>query len=634
MCGLYGELEFVGEGPAINSRASLDDIVGYLHHRGPDARGARELSGRGWRSRLAHTRLKIIDLSERAAQPMASANGRHWLVFNGEIYNHRALRSELTRSGSSFRSDSDTEVLLAALAAWGERAIPMLDGMFAFALLDTESGSILAARDAFGVKPLYYSEFESGIALASEVRCLVKSRVVPFEIDEVAVASYLAFGSVYGPGTIIKGVKELLPGHVLRFGPKGLHAERWYRPPKALGHKTIGKEEAAREVNSLLKGAVARQLSSDVPVGVFLSAGMDSSALVALATETHGHAISALTVAFDGPQKEFCEDLRAREFADACGVRHQVIRLDETQIAESLENVIEAMDQPSVDGANSWTVSRGVKNAGITVALSGLGGDEVFGGYSHLRSAHELGWLHSFLRFAHPLAAAGGVLAGEVAGGSIRGRKTVATLRHASRPGGRYAVRRALFLPEDSRNLVDGSIARTWGEHGLEGFLTGVLLEPSPAAQEDTLLELQNYLPYTLLRDTDVMSMAHALEVRVPFLDRGLVDFVLSLPLHLRFARGLQKPLLAAAVPSIAITSVAPKQGFTLPFVGWLRGGLREQTGSRLSALPFASKWLKTEGVLQLWNRFSTGDPRLWTRVWAVYVLDRWLQCASRWTQP
>lgn len=217
------------------------------------------------------------------------------------------------------------------------------------------------------------------------------------------------------------------------------------------------------------------------------------------------------------------------------------------------------------------------------------------------------------------------------AGKGIRGRKAVATLRHASHPGGRYAVRRSLFLPEDAEELVDASIALMWRERGLEGFLSGAGGECLPAAQEDTCLEFQNYLPYTLLRDTDVMSMAHALEVRVPFLDRRLVDFVLSLPLELRFARGKQKPLLAAAVPAIALGGVAPKQGFTLPFVGWLRGGMHDQVDSRLSSLAFASRWLEKGPVLKMWSQFATGDPRIWTRVWAAYVLDTWLQGASRW---
>ena len=295
-------------------------------------------------------------------------------------------------------------------------------------------------------------------------------------------------------------------------------------------------------------------------------------------------------------------------------------------ILGSLDDVIANMDQPTMDGVNTWAVSQAVKAHGITVALSGLGGDEVFGGYAHLRAGYEHRRAFSLMKNAGVLSSWCGAVLGALSSKSLSARKLAALMTHARRPGGLYAVRRALFLPEDSMDLVTDEVGRHWVANGLEGMLRGHLEPGLPPAQESTLLEFQNYLPFTLLRDTDVMSMAHALEVRVPFLDVALVDFVLSLPLEYRFAQGRQKPLLAAAVPEIAAAGVTPKQGFTLPFEKWLRGPLRGDVEARLGVLNFAGTWVNPNAATGIFQRFLAGEKRLWTRVWAIYVLDRWLE--------
>jgi asparagine synthase (glutamine-hydrolysing) len=331
-------------------------------------------------------------------------------------------------------------------------------------------------------------------------------------------------------------------------------------------------------------------------------------------------------VAFDKRHSEFSEEEQAIDFAATQGVRHEVVRLEEAWILGSLDDVIAHMDQPTMDGVNTWAVSQAVKAHGITVALSGLGGDEVFGGYAHLRGGYEHRKAISVMKKAGVFSSWCGSVLGALSPNSVSARKIAALMKHARRPGGMYAVRRALFLPEDSMALVTDEVRRRWLSNGLEAMLSGHVEAGLPPAQESTLFEFQNYLPFTLLRDTDVMSMAHALEVRVPFLDVALVDFVLSLPLEYRFTQGRQKPLLAAAVPEIAAAGVIPKQGFTLPFEQWLRGPLRGDVETRLRDLKFAGAWVHPKSATRLFQQFLAGEKRLWTRVWAIYVLDRWLE--------
>ena len=621
MCGIFAELSL---GPQPDPRAeSLEPVLAALHHRGPDARGTFVESRGDWRVRLAHTRLKVIDLSERAAQPMAGAGGSLRLVYNGEIYNFFALRRELERLGHVFRSTSDTEVLLAALEQWGVGALRRLRGIFALALYDARDGSLFLARDRFGVKPLYYSRDALRVTAASEVRAILASGSVEFHPDAEAVGSYLAFGSVCAPRTIARDVWELPPGHWLRFTRGRVETGCYWKLPGPLA-RPPGEEEAAREVQRLVKGAVRSQLVADVPLGAFLSGGMDSSAIVACVAEERP--LDAFTVGFGEADWRLDEIAVAAAFARKLGVRHHVLRLSADACLGALSGVLDSMDQPSSDGANTWVVSLAARSAGITVALSGLGGDELFGGYPHLRAAHERsGWIGALGTFA-PAARAAGMAMAPFAGRDVRIAKAVSLLASGGDPARLYAARRSLILLERSADLLPPERAARWRAHGNHAFVAwddDPRVEP---AQAQTEIEYRNYLPNTLLRDADVMSMRHGLEVRVPLLDHELVEFVLSLPLHYRFKRGKQKPLLAAAVPLVPETSPAQKKGFTMPFATWLRGPLRGSVEARLSRLHWAGEYVTTAGSMRLWRRFLGGEDRLWTRVWAIHVLDRWLE--------
>jgi asparagine synthase (glutamine-hydrolysing) len=622
MCGLFGELTWGQAAPA--PPPPLDPVLAALAHRGPDAHGILVTEGAGWRGRLAHTRLKIIDLSDRAAQPMSSGDGRLSLVFNGEIYNYRRLRTELAAAGLHFRSDSDTEVLLAALQAWGEHALQRLDGIFSFALLDRRDGTMLAARDRLGVKPLYYLAADGLLAVASEVRALLACGRHAFRADPDAMASFLAFGSVSGPGTACLGIRELRPGHLLRLKQGRLVEEPYWTLPGSPARAAPGSEaEAAQRIHDQLSRAVQDQLVADVPVGVFLSGGMDSGALVALASEHRGGDVDAFTVGLPSEDRSLDESAQASSQAGASGARHHLLVLTPDDALASLEEWFEALDQPSIDGFNSFIVSREVRRAGVTVALSGTGADELFGGYPHLRRTRAQRLTLGALR------ACGGLFRpGALAWRALSGRDTrldkLLLMAGSSDEAGLYAAQRALLVLQAMPALVAPSLRPAWCAQDARRFLSGHAEGAAgPAAQR--LLELQNYLPNTLLRDADVMSMWHGLEVRVPFLDHALVELMLALPPEWNVRPPQIKPLLAAAMGG-RIPAARRKLGFNLPFARWLRGPLRADVERRFGRLEWAGQFLTVQGVAPLWRRLLGGEDRAWTRVWAIYVLDRWLE--------
>lgn len=625
MCGLFGELTWGGlaEAPA----PALEPVLEALRRRGPDGKGVHQASGPGWRARLAHARLKIIDLSERAAQPMSSPDGRFVVAFNGEIYGYRELRRELEAAGRRFTSDSDTEVLLAALEAWGAGALARLDGIFAFVLLDRADGSLLAARDHLGVKPLYYHAGPGLFAAASEVRAILASQRVGFEPEPAAVASYLAFGSVSGPVTALAGVRELPPGHLVRVDTRGVRLERYWSPNLEVHPPVANRAEAAAEVGRRLSDAVAAQLVADVPVGVFLSGGMDSGALVALAAERRGGDVDAFTVGLPEQDAGLDESAEARRRAEAFGVRHHLLVLTPDEALASLDDWIAALDQPSIDGLNSYVVSRAVRRAGVTVALSGTGSDELFGGYPHLRRTPLQRQGLRALRLAAAALGPVGPLARLVRGRSIRLDKALAVASGGD-TAEQYAAQRALFLLRENPELVAPAHRAAWCAASNRAWLSGLAdgLDGDAALR---VLELQNYLPNTLLRDTDVMSMWHGLEVRVPFLDHRLVEFVLSLPPSWNHRRGQTKPLLADAMRG-RIPEQGPKRGFSLPFARWLRGPLRADAERRLGRLEWAGQFVAAAGARSTWRRLVAGDDSACSRVWAVYVLDRWLERGAR----
>ncbi len=593
-------------------------------HRGPDAGGL-------WSDAdvtLGHRRLKIIDLSSAADQPFHTVDGRHVLVFNGEIYNYRELRTELEHMPGvpPFRTGSDTEVLAAALTVWGLRALDRLLGMFAFAWWDRTERRLLLARDRMGIKPLYVHEDGGRLAFASELRALLASGLVPRILDHDGLVDHLRYQTVHAPRTLVAGVRMLMPGHWMSWRDGRTEQGRYWDLVANARREAadLPLERVQREVRERLIRAVERRLVADVPFGAFLSGGIDSSAVVGLMAQVSTAPVSTFSVVFD--EEEFSEERYARIVAKKFGTRHTSIRLRPDDMLRMLPHALAAMDHPSGDGPNTYVVSKVTREAGITMALSGLGGDEVFAGYPVFTRTDRL-WRWRALGLVPP-----GVrgLAGELVA-LVRPSAATAKLPGLLRAPGfgpehTYPFSRIAFLDPDLRRLIRGPALPHNAVAVLlhDRYATGAAA--LPLLSQVSVAELDTYLSNVLLRDTDQMSMAHALEVRVPFLDHELVEFVLGVSDEQKFPHSPKK-LLVDALGDLLPERIVnrPKMGFTLPWEHWMRNELRSFCEARLRTMG-ARPVFRREGVEALWSRFLARDRRVnWARVWGLVVLADWL---------
>jgi asparagine synthase (glutamine-hydrolysing) len=598
MCGIVGVA-----GPSIDDAdlPAIERALDTLDHRGPDARSMRRVEGRTTASVLGHTRLRIIDLSSDADQPMPNEDETVWLLYNGELYDEPRLRRSLEERGHRFRSRSDTEVLVHLYEEHADDPIamlPRLRGMFAFAIVDTTRDRVFIARDRLGIKPVYWIERHGGIAWASEVAALAAAGCAARRIEREDIADFLFWGHTAGATTMASGVHEMPPGHALVFEDGHVDVRRWFEPAPA-PDGLVG-EDAVRLVRATLRDVVRRHLVADRPAGVFLSGGVDSTAVVASAVGDGE--VRTFTVAFpDAPDDESAQ---AAEIAARYGATHEQVPVTGPDVASVVSDVVESMDRPTADGVNSWLVSRAARQGGLVVALSGLGGDELFGGYPSFkqvpRLTHAAGWL-----------------------GPVGWRQGLAAQAAQRSPGGRAArVLDAVPGYEGAYAAVRGQFSavelRSWGMVGR--FDRAVRGDGRSAAPGDRvmLLEMANYMPEQLLLDTDQMSMAHSLEVRVPLLDDVLVRVALALPAAVRLRAG--KALLAEA----ANVRLARKRPFALPFDPWLRGPLRAflREGLLSSSLPMADE------IPEAFRRelLAAFDERRthWSRPWSVAVLRTW----------
>ncbi|HEX4883875.1 MAG TPA: asparagine synthase (glutamine-hydrolyzing) [Casimicrobiaceae bacterium] len=565
MCGIAG---IVGpRGAAADPRGAMRTMLACMRARGPDAEGT-------WHDEdvvLGHRRLAIIDLDRRSDQPMRSADGRYVVVFNGEIYNHRELRAAREAAGDVFRTTSDTEVLLALYAHERERMLPRLRGMFAFAIWDTRARELFLARDPYGIKPLYYAAASRTVVFASQVKALVAAGAAAGGPEPAGLAGFYLWGSVPEPWTLHAGVRSLPAGHWLRVVDGATAApvlwhdirDHWRRPASA---PSAGLRERVRQA---VRDSVRAHLVADVPVSVFLSGGIDSGALAALARE-QGADLEAVTLGFEeyaGRRED--EVPVAAAVAAHYGLRHHVRRVSRAEFDADVPRIVDAMDQPSIDGVNTWFASKAAAERGYKVVLSGVGGDELFCGYP------------SFVQVPR-LAAVGGALAAACPGARPVLDALCGRLAPASRPKlaglaglmdsveGAYFLRRALFLPSELPALMGADAARE-GLARLGGTPPGV----QPARARDPrasvgLLESTLYLRNQLLRDSDWASMGHSLELRTPLVDATLLEALA--PCVAGFARGTGKALLAHAplrpLPDIVLRR--RKTGFNVPMAAWL----------------------------------------------------------------
>ena len=633
MCGIFG----IGSRQVEVCRDVVARALKSLAHRGPDDSGSVVIdgsSGTPYQIGFAHTRLAIIDLSPLGHQPMQDPVTGNWIVFNGEIYNFRELRKELEATGVEFKTYSDTEVILASYRVWGESCLTRLRGMFAFALWDTPRKRLMLARDPMGIKPLYYHQSAETFIFASEVRTLLQTGLLPRKLDPTGVVSYLKFGSVYEPWTIVEGVKAVPPGHVLTLENGSLSFREYWSPlwssAQLESNPQSGNGIAAIDnLSAILRDAVLSHLVSDVPVGVFLSGGIDSSALVAVLSH---NGVRANTFSLVFQEKEFNEGKYSQEVARRFGTEHHEIAVSQQDTLAVLPDALCAMDQPTIDGINTYLVSAKTRAAGVKVALTGLGADEMFAGYSNFRRVPKMEeFSERFGRLPKPARQPLSAAMALFAGAGDRGRKLaeLATSRNSVHP---YFLARMLFAAPE-RELLFSAQRRGTSQRDLEGPLEASLRESVAASQSldpvnrVSYLESHFYMLNTLLRDSDFMSMAHGLELRVPFLDRALVEACFRIPGVQKLAGNPPKGLLLASLGVELPKDIVnrPKRGFTLPFDNWLRGEMRPIVEDTLLKSSWDQTSISANAARDVWNRFLAGETS-WSRPWSLFVLKRWCE--------
>jgi asparagine synthase (glutamine-hydrolysing) len=638
MCGIAGIIGRLDE----RNRAALERMSAAMVHRGPDASGTwvSVPDARGWGALLAHRRLSILDLSPAGAQPMVDPVTGSVLLLNGEIYNFADLRRRLVAEGQEFQSTGDTAVMLRALGLHGLGAVNWLRGMFAFACWDPKERRLLLARDPLGIKPLYLARSSDpdaswSVAFASELRALLASRLLGTpRLSPEGVASSVWNGFVVGPGTTVKGIDLLWPGRLLELDGAGKEVRQedfWCIPDHALGPAMDEDGLAA-----ILEEGVRLHLASDVPLAVFLSGGVDSSAMANLAQRAAQSPIHTFTLAFE--EQELNEGPIAREIAAAIGTQHHEVVLTEGHFVENLEAALDSLDQPTFDALNAYYMSHAIRAAGFTVALSGTGGDELFGGYTSYRDLPVLqrwcrraAWVPRSLQVAAatlatwPLRRAGGAVPPQT-----RWAKLPEMVRHADDLLALYQLAYALFLPGFQRELLAPGFTEALADGlplAMRQRVTAETRARTPLSAI-SVMEQRLFLGERLLRDNDVASMASSLEQRVPLVDQVLFESVDRLGDQARY-RPLGRKAMLRRIGLRGLDPALferPKRGFVLPFDRWIRRGLKDAMDQTLrDPQAVAPAGLDPAAVERLWRAFLEGAPGMyWSRVWSVYVFIRW----------
>jgi asparagine synthase (glutamine-hydrolysing) len=605
MCGIAGFAGWEAEA------AELARMCDAIRHRGPDDEGLRAVSGVG----LGMRRLSIIDVAG-GHQPIANEAGTIHVVFNGEIYNHRALRRELEQCGHRFATHSDTETIVHGYEEFGDDVVRHLRGMFAFAIWDERRERLLVARDRLGIKPLYYWEGDGGVAWVSELRSLLALERFRPELDHDAVAWYLSLGYVPDPHCIFRGVRKLAPGHRLTWSRReGLEVSEYWTPVRS-EVPAITEQDAIAELRRLLADAVHSHLESEVPLGAFLSGGLDSSTVVALMAREGMQRVRTFSIGFD--DAGYNEAPHAAAVARALGTDHTeiVVRPDADRLVEGIAG---CFDEPFADSSAlpTYLVAELARRQ-VTVALSGDGGDELFAGYT--RYSEVMG------RRTLPASARSGlrVLGRQLPQGAF-GRNRILDLGRSRK--GRYAATVAMALAEREGGVARPEIAARLPQ-------LDMLLNPwfSQAAERDfltqmTLVDLQTYLPGDILTKVDRTSMAVSLEARVPLLDHPLVEFAVGLPSSLKLRDGSGKWIFRQAikgiVPDIVLTK--PKQGFAVPLREWLRGDLRYRADALLRPDSPIYEFVEPRAVARLVSEHHARRRDHSSIIWRLLVLDLWI---------
>jgi len=641
VCGIVGIL-------ARSARLSedlLERATKSLAHRGPDDSGTvviRDASPHPLEIGLGNRRLSILDLSPLGHQPMRDNETGNWIVYNGEIYNFREIQEKLKKDGIHFNSHSDTEVLLKAYGRWGDACLNQFRGMFAFAIWDAQRHRLLLARDPMGIKPLYYFTSDLHFVFASEVRTLLATGLMPRCLNTVGLLNYLAFGSVYDPGTLVEGIRALKPGHYLTWEDGSFREQMFWdlldgdsqaeAPSDERSLSSGQRQNAEAKLGEDLRAAVRLQMVSDVPVGIFLSGGIDSSSLVSIlssrAENSANTKLNTFSIIFR--ESDYNEAEYSRAVAQRFGTDHHEISVSQQDALDAIPGALAAMDQPTIDGVNTYLVARQARAAGVKVALSGLGGDEIFAGYSGFQTVPRMErfvsfWSHVPHAARQPMASIFASLSPQ----TDQNRKLAALAQENGNLVHPYFLSRMLFTPRERKRLLPKCDLEALDSANVplrESLSRAMHLDP---INRVSYLESRCYMANTLLRDADFMSMAHGLEVRVPLIDHQLARNVLAMPGSWKINRDTPKPLLVGALKDKLSSDIVrrPKRGFTLPFEHWLRDDLRadvEQTLCKIPQGPLGDV-LNAESVRRVWRNFLDGTTS-WSRPWSLYVLQRWCE--------
>ena len=619
MCGIAG---FIDSNTSTADRAAaVDRMCAAMWHRGPDD-GGLESQGE---ATLGMRRLAIFDPAN-GHQPMRTPDGRFALVFNGAIYNFRELRTELGAAGWPFRTECDTEVLLAAYAHWGDGCLDRLRGMYAFAIWDAQEKKMFLARDPFGIKPLYYRQNGEQLLFASEVTGLLAAGVFSAEIDPASVSDYLSWFAVPAPRTIYRGVFSLRPGECATW-QRGRLAVRqsWsFRSISPGARPCASSEEFVAELRGRLDDSIRAHMLADVPVGAFLSGGLDSAVVVGLMMRGAKTRLRTFSIGFE--EAGYSEAAEAEATARHFGTQHHIRVLTGKEVAADIERLMAAYDQPTGDGINTYYVSQAAHAGGVKAALSGLGGDELFGGYPSFRNLRRLPfWLRRWRSLPRPLRNAALT---RLRAGDTRRRKLADLLGQAHDIHELAAMQRLVFSESGRRSLLLPDVREASGSPvNFHPELASLKAELATADAFGiaSAWELRTYMADVLLRDSDVMSMRHSLELRVPFVDRPLIEWLWQQPAAYKYSPQRPKSALVEATADLLPPGLRSrrKRGFTLPFGVWMKGELLPFLDETFSDSSIGRSGLFQRSAVQaLWRNFLEGDDtREWSRVWSLGVL-------------
>lgn len=623
MCGIAGIL---AENEQV-VRNALPAMTACMTHRGPNDEGEAYLPFGDKFLGLGHRRLSILDLSNAGHQPMIHPITGDQIIFNGEVYNFKTLRDELLAAGEIFRGHSDTEVMLHALARWGPKAVERFQGMFAFAFFDRKNRRLMLARDSIGIKPLYVAITGGTVLFASEVRAILATNLVDRQLNPRGIAGLLAYGAVQQPVTIFKSISLFPPGCYQIFESTGATAgpARFWDYPAV--KSSAPEAEVIESLRDTLDAAVRDHLVADVPVGIFLSSGLDSTILAGLAARHTPH-LRSFTVGFTD-QPDMSEQALATETAKLFGLEHTNIDLSAGDAETAAGQWLQSLDQPSMDGLNVFVISQAVRKQGITVAISGQGGDELFCGYPSFRDVPRLHrWMGKIGWMPHWMRTTAGGIAGLGRSPAVRDK-----LKDMLRTDG-SVLELAL---QRRRAMSDQQIAALGLDAGSLGLAPSFQPREALPMFDRNLdeiaaisqIESRYYQGNMLLRDGDTNGMAHSLEIRVPLLDQRLLDLAYALPGSVRQPPHTQnKHLLRLAFAPLLRPAlmVQKKRGFTLPIRRWMLGPLRERCESALADLKSVGI-LKPQGVDAVWQAFLR-DPEspIWSRAFTLVVLGSYLR--------